>query len=120
VRAPGPSAPAVTAVMRGNRSKYTRPERELRSALHRLCPRCRKNERPAPDVPFRADVVVAREHVAVAVDGCFWHACLEHGVQPRTNSEYWSGKIARNVARDRANDDAREAVGPRIPEPMRP
>jgi DNA mismatch endonuclease (patch repair protein) len=44
--------------------------------------------------------------LAVFVDGCFWHACPEHGNQPRANTDYWRPKLARNVARDRAVDEA--------------
>lgn len=49
--------------------------------------------------------------VVVFVDGCFWHRCPEHGVQPSTNSNYWTAKLDRNVARDRRNDAALEAAG---------
>jgi DNA mismatch endonuclease (patch repair protein) len=34
------------------------------------------------------------------IDGCFWHACPEHGSRPASNEEYWSSKLARNVSRD--------------------
>jgi DNA mismatch endonuclease (patch repair protein) len=44
--------------------------------------------------------------VAVFVDGCFWHACPEHGSKPRANEWYWSPKLIRNVERDRVNDAA--------------
>lgn len=35
------------------------------------------------------------------MDGCYWHGCLDHFAQPKTNVRYWSNKIAGNVARDR-------------------
>lgn len=38
------------------------------------------------------------------VDGCYWHACPEHYVEPATNRGYWSEKISGNVARDRDTD----------------
>jgi DNA mismatch endonuclease (patch repair protein) len=47
----------------------------------------------------------------VFVDGCFWHRCPEHGTAPRTNSDYWSQKLDRNVARDRNNNDALTKAG---------
>jgi DNA mismatch endonuclease (patch repair protein) len=50
----------------------------------------------------------------VFVDGCFWHACPLHGNQPRTNTEYWRPKLARNVARDRAVDAALGQAGWRV------
>lgn len=39
--------------------------------------------------------------VAVFIDGCYWHGCPEHYVPPKTNSGYWSQKVARNMERDR-------------------
>jgi DNA mismatch endonuclease (patch repair protein) len=44
--------------------------------------------------------------VAVFVDGCFWHACPEHGSKPKANEWYWSPKLIKNVERDRINDAA--------------
>jgi len=35
------------------------------------------------------------------VDGCFWHGCPIHAIQPKQNAEFWRTKIARNQARDR-------------------
>ncbi len=35
------------------------------------------------------------------IDGCFWHGCPKHGRSTfNHNAEYWSAKIAANVARD--------------------
>ncbi len=38
--------------------------------------------------------------LAVFIDGCYWHGCPEHYVPPKTNSGYWSDKVARNMTRD--------------------
>lgn len=51
-----------------------------------------------------ADIVFARAKVAVFVDGCFWHACPEHGTSSKTNAEWWKAKLARNVDRDADTD----------------
>lgn len=53
---------------------------------------------------FRPDFVFRRERVAVFVDGCFWHACPEHGSRPKSNTDFWNLKLERNVARDRRAD----------------
>src|SRR4029077_4912465 len=53
-----------------------------------------------PDIAFTA------RKVAVFVDGCFWHACPEHGSKPRANEWYWGPKLIKNVERDRINDAA--------------
>jgi DNA mismatch endonuclease, patch repair protein len=97
--------------MQGNKGTDTRPERALRAVLHRDGLRFRKNTRPERDLRCRADIVFSRARVAVFVDGCFWHRCPKHGTSPRANSEYWQSKLDRNVARDRANDDALAHVG---------
>lgn len=52
-----------------------------------------------------------RAKVAVFVDGCFWHGCPEHGTMPRSNSEWWTTKLAANHARDRDTDRVLEAQG---------
>lgn len=59
----------------------------------------------------RADVVFPRLRVAVYVDGCFWHSCPQHATYPKNNAEWWADKLAANVARDRATDDALAAAG---------
>lgn len=96
--------------MRSN-ARVTRPEARLRSALHRAGLRFRKNVRPIPGIRCRPDVVFARDQVAVFVDGCFWHGCPEHFRPPRTNADYWQAKIARNVERDRRNDEELSRAG---------
>lgn len=89
--------------MRGNRSVDTRPEKALRSALHRRGFRFRKHRRPIPSLACKPDVVFPRERVAVFVDGCFWHGCPDHGRVPQTNADWWTLKFARNQARDTRN-----------------
>lgn len=49
--------------------------------------------------------------VAVFIDGCYWHGCPEHYVPPRTNPGYWSGKVARNMARDLDTDQRLREAG---------
>jgi DNA mismatch endonuclease (patch repair protein) len=93
--------------MQGNRRRDTKPEKLLRSALHERGLRFRVDHpiRPQPGArPIRADVVFTRARVAVFVDGCFWHSCPDHGTRPARNSEYWTAKLERNLARDRRYD----------------
>ncbi|OLF17091.1 very short patch repair endonuclease [Actinophytocola xanthii] len=86
--------------MQGNRSRDTRPELALRRALHALGLRYRVCTRPLPNVRRTADVVFPSARVAVEVRGCFWHGCVDHYKQPRTNSGYWANKIQQNLRRD--------------------
>ncbi|MFD1812357.1 very short patch repair endonuclease [Rhodococcus gannanensis] len=93
--------------MQANRRTDTLPEIALRSALHRRGLRFRKDLR-LPEIAGcpRPDIAFTRSKVAVFVDGCFWHSCPRHGRRPATNTDYWSPKLAGNVARDRSNDAA--------------
>lgn len=62
----------------------------------------------------RPDIVFTRARIAVFVDGCFWHACPEHGRPPRNNEWYWTPKLERNVARDARVTEALESAGWRV------
>lgn len=89
--------------MRGNRRTDTKPERLVRSHLHRRGLRFRKDY--FLGVPgargVRADIVFVRQRLAVFIDGCFWHDCPDHGRLPARNTGYWHQKLKRNVERDR-------------------
>lgn len=97
--------------MRANRRRDTGPEMVLRRELHRQGLRFRVDYAPIAGVPCRADIVFPRARVAVFVDGCFWHACPEHGNLPRANEEWWRAKLDVNVARDRRTDETLSAKG---------
>lgn len=98
------SSDAIRRSMLKCRSRDTRPERAVRSAVHRLGLRYRVSRRPVPGVRRSADLVFSRARVAVFLDGCFWHGCPEHFVWPKTNADYWQAKITGNRARDRETD----------------
>jgi DNA mismatch endonuclease (patch repair protein) len=89
--------------MRGNRSTDTAHEVALRSELHRRGLRFRKHVALVPGLRFRPDIIFPLQRVAVECLGCFWHSCPVDGVTPRTNSDYWRAKLARNVERDQRN-----------------
>jgi DNA mismatch endonuclease (patch repair protein) len=109
---PHPSSAAVTALMKGNRRADTRPERALRSELHRRGLRFRKDMLIAEEgVRVKADIVFPRRRLAVFVDGCFWHGCQEHGRRPRVNARYWEAKLARTRQRDERVTKALSAAG---------
>lgn len=98
--------------MRQNPRRDTRPERTLRSALHRAGFRFRVDYRlDTPGLAVRPDVVFTRARVAVFVDGCFWHGCPTHGNRPGHNTHYWGPKLDRNVERDRRVTEGLVAAG---------
>jgi DNA mismatch endonuclease (patch repair protein) len=90
--------------MQSARRRDTRPELLLRRELHRRGRRFRVDRSPIKDLRRRADILFPRQRVAVYVDGCFWHSCPTHATAPRNNAEWWSAKLATNVARDRDTD----------------
>lgn len=89
-------------VMSRIRSKNTKPEKILRSELHKAGLRFRIHRN---DLPGKPDIVFPSAKIAVFVHGCFWH-CHENcinGRMPKSNIEYWQPKLARNVERDKMN-----------------
>lgn len=89
----------------------TRPELAIRRELHRRGFRFRVDW-PLPGLPRRrADIAFTRARVVVFVDGCFWHACPEHGTAARTNADWWAEKLACNVRRDRETDRFLRSAG---------
>lgn len=105
------SSPASRKVMQGNRSRDTSPELAVRRLLHAAGLRYRVDYRPEPSLRRTADIVFTKQRVAVFIDGCYWHACPEHGTSARTNADYWSAKLQRNVARDADTTAQLEAAG---------
>jgi DNA mismatch endonuclease (patch repair protein) len=110
---PQPLNEGRSANMRANRRTDTKPEMALRRALHRQGYRFRKDYRLdlADGKRVRPDIAFTARRVAVFVDGCFWHACPEHGSKPANNVWYWEPKLRRNVERDRAADAVLLAAG---------
>ena len=52
-------------------------------------------------LPGKPDFVFPSQHLAVFVDGCYWHGCPKHYTRPKSNRKFWDVKIARNRQRDR-------------------
>lgn len=104
----------VRATMRGNRRRDTKPELAIRKNLHAMGLRYRVARRPIPTVRCSADVIFTRAHVAVFVDGCYWHGCPDHYRPSRKNAEFWSEKISANRKRDAEVNQVLERAGWRV------
>lgn len=80
------------------RSKNTKPEVTLRSALHRAGVRFRINSK----LPGKPDLALRRFNAVIFVHGCFWHmhGCARSRQPGGENADYWTQKLARNVERD--------------------
>lgn len=102
-KGPSPSSDTVSTQMRRMGRRDTAPELALRKALTAVGLRYRLHRRDLPGTP---DVAFMSARVAVFVDGCFWHACPEHGVMPKANRDWWRSKFDNNRERDRRKDKA--------------
>jgi DNA mismatch endonuclease, patch repair protein len=66
--------------------------------------------RGAP-LPGKPDFAFMKERLAVFVDGDFWHGNPKRFRVPKSNSAYWTQKIAGNRRRDRAANRALRRAG---------
>ena len=80
-------------------SNSTKPELKLRQALWHLGFRYLVNDKGLPGTP---DIVLPKYRTAIFIHGCFWHGhkgCKFYTI-PKTNTEFWQSKVARNRQRD--------------------
>lgn len=56
-------------------------------------------------------MVFSSYKIVIFIDGCFWHKCPYHFIQPKTRTEFWLNKISSNVARDLRNNEMLKAQG---------
>lgn len=93
--------------------KHTKPERLLRSLLHRLGYRFTVNGPKNKSLPGRPDIVLPSRKSVIFVHGCFWHrhqGC-KTATTPKSNTEYWQAKFHRNVERDHEVQTQLKALG---------
>lgn len=104
------------------RSKDTKPEKQIRSALFKAGFRYRICDKRYPGKP---DLIFPRHYAVIFINGCFWHAhgwdSSRHSIVsshangsdetyahdkceyfrfPRSNQEFWRKKFIRNKERD--------------------
>lgn len=106
-RHPAAKNPAISKQMSRMPRENSKPELNLRRALHKRGLRYRIHSQ----LPGRPDISFGRARLAIFVDGCFWHACPEHGVLPKNNREWWRQKLESNVTRDRRKDQELAELG---------
>lgn len=96
--------------MRSVKRKDTAPELVVRRYLHAAGIRFRLH---VASLPGRPDIVAPRRRTVVFVHGCFWHGhdCAHGRVQAKTNTKFWTEKIAANRARDGRKSAALRALG---------
>lgn len=80
-------------------SKDTIPEHILRRALWVSGFRYRIADHKLPGSP---DIVLPKYRTVIFAHGCFWHGhkdCKYYTI-PKTNTDFWKAKVARNQERD--------------------
>ena len=87
------------------KGRDTKPERIVRSLLHRMGYRFRIQRK---DLPGNPDIVLPKYRTVIFVHGCFCHRYLgcKHASMPAVNVEYWKRKFERNVERDMQSQEA--------------
>lgn len=100
-------------IMARIRSKNTKPEVLTRSAVQALGLRFRNH---VDDLPGKPDLANKTRKWAIFVHGCFWHshAGCQLASSPKSNTGYWSEKLARNRSRDAEKVAALESRGFRV------
>ena len=101
---------ATRHVMQANKSKNTKPELLVRSALREAgYTGYRLHWKKAPGHP---DICFPGRKIAIFVNGCFWHRCPRCALPtPKSNVEFWEGKFSRNRARDARDQELLLADG---------
>lgn len=102
--------PARSKQMSLVRSRDTKPELAVRSALHSAGLRYRLHDRSLPGVP---DIVFPSRRIALFVHGCFWHrhdGCAAARV-PKSRLDFWVPKLTANAVRDQKHEAALKALG---------
>jgi DNA mismatch endonuclease (patch repair protein) len=99
--------------MRKIQYKDTKPELIVRRIVTKLGYRYRLHDKT---LPGRPDLTLHKTKSVIFVHGCFWHQhsdCRE-GRIPRSRTEYWGPKLARNVERDQSHQATLSAGGWRL------
>lgn len=105
-----PTTPAISKRMANVHLKSSKAENDLAKALWKKGFRYRKNYKKLPGSP---DIAILRYHVAVFVDGEFWHGkdWPLRKSKLKNNRDYWIEKIEENMARDMRVDSELRAKG---------
>ena len=92
------------------RSRGMKPERAVRSIVHRAGYRFRLHRR---DLPGKPDVVLPKHRSVIFVHGCFWHGHQDcpRSKRPSSNVEFWNRKLDTNLGRDERNRDQLRMLG---------
>lgn len=94
-------------------SRDTKPEKQLRSLLHRAGYRFRMHVKKLPGKP---DIVLPKYKTVIFVHGCFWHrhdGC-KYAYNPKSRTNFWEEKFRTTIVRDRKKTDELLSAGWRV------
>lgn len=94
-------------------SRDTKPEKQLRSLLHRAGYRFRIHVKKLPGKP---DIVLPKYKTVIFVHGCFWHrhdGC-KYAYNPKSRTNFWEEKFRTTIERDRKKTDELLSAGWRV------
>ena len=82
------------------RSGDTKPEKIVRSLLHKQGYRFRLHRKDLPGTP---DITLPRYSSVIMVHGCFWHRHknCQYSYTPKSRVGFWKDKFEKNVLRDK-------------------
>ena len=82
------------------KAKNTKPELVVRKYLFAKGFRYRLHSK---DLPGKPDIVLPKYRTVIFVHGCFWHGHegCKYFIVPKTKTEWWLNKIARNKQLDK-------------------
>lgn len=95
------------------KAKDTSIEIRVRKWLYHHGYRYRKNVSTLPGKP---DIVLKSYNTVIFIHGCFWHRhpnCKD-ATTPKTHTEFWQSKFAKNIANDKKNTQKLEEMGFRV------
>lgn len=95
------------------KAKDTSIEIRVRKWLYHHGYRYRKNVSTLPGKP---DIVLKSYNTVIFIHGCFWHRhpnCKDATI-PKTRTEFWQSKFAKNIANDKKNTQKLEEMGFRV------
>lgn len=91
-----------SAIMSRVRGRDTKPERAIQKAVEELG---HAYSMYAENLAGKPDLVLDADHVAIFVNGCFWHGhpnCAKAHL-PSQNRRFWKEKLEKNRKRDLRN-----------------
>lgn len=97
-------------IMAKVKSQNTKPEKKVRSLLHKMGYRFRLYRK---DLPGKPDIVLPKFRTSVFVHGCFWHGHIgcRRSVRPTSNADFWNAKLDKNQRRDAEAIEKTELLG---------